>query len=55
MTFNQIATGNFFKCNGNLWCKRSTRTATLWPERPGAGPLGATWSYFRNTDRVNVA
>lgn len=52
MTFNQIAPNTLFRHNGNVWRKRSTRTAELYPLRPGAGPLGATWFYFRNADRV---
>tara|TARA_R110000824_G_scaffold3726_2_gene17680 strand:- start:1276 stop:1476 length:201 start_codon:yes stop_codon:yes gene_type:complete len=53
MTFEQLSNGDTFTCNGTIWRKRSSRTATLWPVRPGAGELGATWCYFSASDRVN--
>jgi len=52
-TFEQIDVGALFTHNGNLWFKKTTRTATLHDGRPGAGPLGRTWTYFRNSDPVN--
>lgn len=40
--FADIPQGAVFECNGNVWVKRSTRTATgIWPA------CLPEWAYFR--------
>lgn len=43
--FRAVPLGAVFECNGNLWRKRSRRTAAgIWP---ASLPV---WSYFRGTE-----
>ena len=45
--FRNLAIGASFECNGNVWTKRSTRTAAgIWP---AVLPRGA---YFRQMETV---
>lgn len=40
-SFAELAIGDTFECNGNLWTKRTTRTAAgVWPACLPA------WAYF---------
>jgi hypothetical protein len=41
-TFDQVKIGGFFERNGNLWRKRSTRTAVI--VKPDH--LAGSWFYF---------
>lgn len=50
VAFKDCATGTVFECNGNLWTKRSTRTAVgVWPACLPA------WSYFGQNEIVHAA
>ena len=45
--FRNLAIGATFECNGNVWTKRSTRTAAgIWPA------VLPRWAYFGQGDRV---
>ena len=51
--FSQVPVGQVFKCNGNLYYKKSTRTAFLVfsnDETPFAGPANGSWFYFVQND-----
>ena len=47
--FKDAEIGDTFECNGNLWIKKSTRTASgVWPAYLPA------WAYFGGHEVVNV-
>jgi hypothetical protein len=47
--FSQAAIGETFWCNGNIWTKRTSRTATgIWPA------CLPSWSYFGQSEIVKV-
>ena len=47
--FKDAKIGDTFECNGNLWTKKSTRTASgIWPACLPA------WAYFGGHEVVNV-
>ena len=47
--FKDANIGDTFECNGNLWTKRSSRTASgIWPACLPA------WAYFGGHEVVNV-
>ena len=47
--FKDAKIGDTFECNGNLWTKKSTRTASgIWPAYLPA------WAYFGGHEVVNV-
>lgn len=48
-TFDQVAIGETFSCNGNNWLKKSTRTAAgIWPACLPA------WAYFRANETTSA-
>lgn len=47
MSFKDAPVGSTFECNGNLWTKRTERTAVgIWP---AALP---SWAYFKTNEAV---
>ena len=47
--FKDANIGDTFECNGNLWTKKSSRTASgIWPAYLPA------WAYFGGYEVVNV-
>ncbi len=47
--FSAAKIGEKFECNGNIWIKRSSRTATgVWPA------CLPEWAYFRKNEVVYV-
>lgn len=45
--FRELGAGKAFECNGNIWTKRSTRTAAgIWPACLPA------WAYFGQNEVV---
>ena len=47
--FASLAIGQTFECNGNIWTKKSTRTAAgIWPARLPA------WAYFGQREIVHA-
>ena len=47
--FADLAIGEIFSCNGNVWRKRSSRTAT------SMGVNMPPWAYFRANDMCKPA
>lgn len=46
--FRKLQVNEYFRCNGNLWRKRSTRTAVMVKPEEYAG----TWFYFEGRQVV---
>jgi len=47
--FKDIDNGTTFELNGNLWTKRTSRTATgVWPA------ILPKWSYIGNNEKVHI-
>jgi len=47
--FSRVPVGRVFRCNGDLYYKKSTRTAFLVfsnDDNPFAGPSDGSWFYF---------
>jgi len=59
ITFAQVSKGECFECGGNLYRKRSSRTAEIVATRQCNGlasvhrRYAGVWGYFSNPDRVN--
>lgn len=48
IAFKDCPIGSTFECNGNLWAKRTTKTATgIWPA------ILPAWAYFQQGEIVN--
>lgn len=49
VTFKDCAIGATFECNGNLWTKRTSKTAVgVWPA------ILPAWAYFGQGEIVNA-
>ena len=49
VSFNAVQIGETFECNGNVWTKRSSRTAVgIWPA------ILPSYSYFRTGEVCEV-
>ena len=49
VAFKNCAIGVTFECNGNLWTKRTSKTATgIWPA------ILPVWAYFRQVEIVYI-
>lgn len=49
VNFKQVRIGETFECNGNVWTKRTTKTAVgVWPA------CLPSWAYFKVSEQCHV-
>ena len=50
--FSNVPVGTVFRCNGTLYCKRTSRTAVMLIADESYTFHNAGWYYFRNKEVV---